>query len=745
MSDSDGFVPITAIFYAVFHPTEGTKVLHQVPNGSIAPPPEGSIYDSSSLPSPLFDFDSVKNYVIPKHQLCNRLITFKVGNYRVVGFPVNIYSERYARNSYSFNFCFVFPYESDTTPYEGQVKRIGKMFRALEEQSQILSKAEKDHDVYFINKPNSSTDFSSNTVKNNTNTNANISSMEYLRNGNNNFINNTNNNNIINSNINKGNQLSKSKYLKTVTDLDNIGNQVAYGTAKENEVIAPGQLKVEQVKLSSIESLIQQIYQDLNNYSECLIPIDGSNSVDIKLFPILPPPPEVNSTDVPLTTVKLDSMIDALWDPTMVKILPFINGINSVKKISLLADANYELTKQCIKYLLHYKSIIMIDIFQFSNCYAPTSNLVNFLRDPNMGPECQAYIVSEGQFGDAPLRLQRTSTSYHDDGNNSNNNNNKPVFSSSASSLRGKQIPEKENQFKYHSISLSPVNSTMKKIGKRSQKITIPSIASLFYLYRSLSQNYTVKRWYSEHHKELQYIDVRRFISFGIVRGIIYRVRTYPVSYKIATELEIGHSAFSGGVRPNERSYSNSQPNLTTKRRTESMTRGSGSITGLTNFRSGKSLKQKDSITEENNDSAIADDDEDDEDADADNYDNNDKDATGVNRIDGDYVVDNGAGNQNEAHFDITPGSRTMGPIREGHETTYKSRGDQEQSETHEGIDYEEEKTRRGKQRSVDEVCGYIRRVKDFDFICTAMEKDKVHIEQLLDSGHASKWHIINS
>ncbi|GMF58728.1 unnamed protein product [[Candida] boidinii] len=386
----------------------------------------------------------------------------------------------------------------------------------------------------------------------------------------------------------------------------------------------------------------------------------------------------------------------------------------------------------------------MIDIFQFSNCYAPTSNLVNFLRDPNMGPECQAYVVSEGPFGDAPLRLQRTSTSYHDDGNNnSNNNNNKPTFSSSASPSRGKPIPEKENQFKYHSISLSPVNSTMKRIGKRSQKIIIPSIASLFYLYRSLSQNYTIKRWYSEHHKELQYIDVRRFISFGIVRGIIYRVRTYPVSHKIATELEIGHSAFSGGVKPNERSYSNSQPNLTTKRRTESMTRGSGSTTGLTNLRLGRPSKQKDNITEENNDSAIADDDDYDEDDDV-GYNINDKGGAGDNKINGDYN-ENGAGNQNEAHFDGTPGSRMMGPIREGKETTYKSRGGNEQSEIHDGIDYEAEKNRRRKQRSDDEVCGYIRRVKDFDFICTAMEKDKVHIEQLLDSGHASKWHIINS
>ena len=154
-------------------------------------------------------------------------------------------------------------------------------------------------------------------------------------------------------------------------------------------------LQNQKIALSSIESLIQQIYQDLNNYSECCIPLDTSNSVDIKLFPILPPPINIKAYQVPIVTVRLNSLVDVNWDPTMIKILPYINGLNSVKKISELADANYLLTKQCIQHLMHYKCIEVIDIFQFGNIYAPTNHIGEFLKhDGKMAEECQAYVVS---------------------------------------------------------------------------------------------------------------------------------------------------------------------------------------------------------------------------------------------------------------------------------------------------------------------------------------------------------------
>lgn len=490
METADGFSPIIAIFYSVFHPTEGTKVIHQVPSGVIVPPSHddnlinNNLPDSSAFSEPLFDFDTIKNYVIPKPSLCNKLITLKIDKYRISGFPVNIYAPHYARNSFGFNLCFVFSYDSDTTPYEGNIKRIGKMFRALEEQSQLLSKCLKDSHVYY-QQSNSS------------------SNLQHL-------------NQIGKFNMN-------NKYLKVVDDWDDASQQIVL------EKVMPGLDSNSQLQLKSIESLIQQIYQDLNNYSECMIPIDASNSVDLKLFPISPPPPHIHSYDVPIAILKLDSLIDSLWDPTMLKIVPFINGINSVYKISVLSNADLNLTKECIRHLLHYNAITILDIFQFSNHYMVTSSIGNFLRDPNMAKSCQDYVMSiNGSFGGLPLEtkgLHRNSASYVSINSKSENAN---TISASFSSTKQPRKPQLQTM---DSVSSNPFNQ--KK--QQPSVISLPSKATLFQLYNSLNSHFSVKQWYKDNAVSLEYIDVRKFITFGVRAGIIARVHSYPVSGKLSS------------------------------------------------------------------------------------------------------------------------------------------------------------------------------------------------------------------
>lgn len=424
--EKDGFTPITAIFYAVFHPTEGTKVLNQVP--------EGCIGQSSGEGGSLFNMDTIKNYIIPKPQLCNKLISIKIGGFKVLGYPVNIENEQYARNAFTFNFCFVFPYDGDVGPYEPAVSRMGKMFQALEEQSYILSRLDKLGSFF------------------------------------------------------------KDRSIRLEAMIS-------------NGLFTPGFKRTRKMSLSSIESLIQQIYQDLNNYSECCIPLDSANSVDIKLFPIMPPPTNVEAYDVPLLTVKLDLLIDTNWDPTMLRILPFINGINSIAKISDLADVNYILTKQCIQHLMHYKCILITDIFQFSNIYAPTDLIGNFLKLNGMAEDCQAYVTcaENGSLNDAPLNEEMES----------NPNSFRNSASPSANSL-----------------------SFQKMQKKKLETIRVPSKTTLFHLYRSLDQGQTLKEWYTQHGKYLNNIDLRRFINFGVVRGIIYRVNSYPILSEIVKSIE---------------------------------------------------------------------------------------------------------------------------------------------------------------------------------------------------------------
>lgn len=437
METSDGFTPITAIFYAIFHSTEGTKIINQVPENAI-----------NSGPKSLFNFNTIKNYVIPKPQLCNKLISFKVGKYKVIGYPVNVQNDSYLRNTFKFNLCFVFPYNSETISYELTIKRIGKMFKVLEEQNFLLSRLNAE---MFI----------------------------------------------------------KSEKFQQINMINEI----------------PGFKNFKQISLSSIESLINQIYQDLNNYSECCIPLDSSNSIDIKLFPILPPPLNIKAFQVPILLVNLSSLVDVNWDPTMIKILPYINGINSIKKISELSDSDYLLTKQCIQHLMHYKCIQIIDIFQFSNIYASTNNIDNFLKIPGLGERCQSYVVNDGFAAPLPSSTPQST-------NLSQNQSNNP--SQNHSVQNSSMVPSSSFKKKF-SLAVSPSNT------KDTKVIKVPSKTLLFYLYRSLNQGQTIKQWYIQHKKHLKNIDIRRFVNFGILNELIYRVNSFPILSAVTKSIEISN------------------------------------------------------------------------------------------------------------------------------------------------------------------------------------------------------------
>jgi nitrogen permease regulator 2-like protein len=56
-----------------------------------------------------------------------------------------------------------------------------------------------------------------------------------------------------------------------------------------------------------------------------------------------------------------------------------------------------------------------------------------------------------------------------------------------------------------------------------------PCFATLFELYCSLRQGKTLRQWIAENRMQLAGIDVRRFISFGVIKGFLYRVHRYPV------------------------------------------------------------------------------------------------------------------------------------------------------------------------------------------------------------------------
>lgn len=150
---ASSFLPrLEAAFLAIFHPLDGPKVLFQVPENIFV---DQRNADASAEPQrhPMLDFASLSEYVIPKAPLCGRLITSEVRShnpsqhvprsYKVMGFPVLLeQSEKYQRNYFIFNLCFVFDSRASVSAYEPIVRKCGRSLRLLEEESSFVSRLE---------------------------------------------------------------------------------------------------------------------------------------------------------------------------------------------------------------------------------------------------------------------------------------------------------------------------------------------------------------------------------------------------------------------------------------------------------------------------------------------------------------------------------------------------------------------------------------------------------------------------
>jgi hypothetical protein len=158
--------------------------------------------------------------------------------------------------------------------------------------------------------------------------------------------------------------------------------------------------------------------------------------------------------------------------------MPFIDGVSSVAQIAQKADTDLSLTRKSIQHLLYYGCVLLLDIFQFSAIYAPTAEISAFVEDQEAQEEAVRYVCMGT----------------------------------------------------YRRLTESEIHGgSQDEWGWRSAEVGIDR-AKLVALYTSLKQGQTLKHWCSEHGMLLQGIDVRRFITFGVIKGFLYRVHKYIVA-----------------------------------------------------------------------------------------------------------------------------------------------------------------------------------------------------------------------
>ncbi|KAK4136632.1 nitrogen permease regulator 2 [Trichocladium antarcticum] len=402
---------IQGIFYARFFPQEGTKIVAQSPPGCLVP-----VAGASTPKPPLFDFNVLQEYIIPRQAFCNRYITVADpdGKYSVLGFPVSIPSPRYYRNEFIFNFGLVVENDVDQGPYERVVRRLAVTFAEMEKQSGYLSQ-----------------------------------------------------------------------------DADAAG----IGQARR-----------------PINSLLEIIKEDLNNYGECMIPVDDANTINMKLFPHHAVPPAVHGWHVPVAKMKFADVVDPTWDLTLQRVVAHIDGVSDVRRIAFLADVSLELARLALRHLLYYDTILLLDMFFFGACYAPRPGIHDFVG--NVGgvvDECASYVgVGVGVGGGGGGGGQGAGEAGRGDDDTGG----------------GGGAADGHRVSNYMLVKLM----TTFCVGK------------------------TVMEWLKGHMDAgfdvLRFIDVRRLVQFGVIKGCLYRVHKYVVSKQYLAALATGQARPVAGGDP---------------------------------------------------------------------------------------------------------------------------------------------------------------------------------------------------
>ncbi|KAI1459915.1 nitrogen permease regulator 2 [Annulohypoxylon moriforme] len=264
-----------------------------------------------------------------------------------------------------------------------------------------------------------------------------------------------------------------------------------------------------------IESLLEIVKEDLNNYGECMIPVDDANTLNMKLFPYHAPPPPVRGWHVPVPKMKLADIVDATWDLTLQKIIPHVDGVNDVRRIAWLADVSLPLTQIALQHLLYYDTVLLLDMFFFGSCYAPRPGVHDFIANRDgLVDECAGYVCISN-----PMAAGRGSG----------------VGDGSAAG----------------DVAKDGGKDVVDAAGGLAGGQQGVSNYQLIKLMTTFCAGRSVMEWIKLHQDSgfdvLRHIDVRRLVQFGVIKGLLYRVHKYVVSKQVLESLATGRRVIPGG------------------------------------------------------------------------------------------------------------------------------------------------------------------------------------------------------
>lgn len=261
----------------------------------------------------------------------------------------------------------------------------------------------------------------------------------------------------------------------------------------------------------------------------------------MKLFPHHRSPPDVKGWHVPVAKMKFADVVDPTWDLTLQKVIAHIDGVSDVRRIAFAADVSLDLTKLALQHLLYYDTILLLDMFFFSSCYAPRPGIHDFVANVSSNDGYYYTTTANTQQGVTTAAADVVG----DEGGKGGGDD------GASSSLRG-SLDGPSSGIAAGSAGGAGSGGGGGIVDECANYVCIMSSGQrisnyqLVKLMTTFCVGRTIGEWLRLHMDSgfdvLRYVDVRRLVQFGVIKGLLYRVHKYVVSKQYLASLVTGQS-----------------------------------------------------------------------------------------------------------------------------------------------------------------------------------------------------------
>lgn len=268
-----------------------------------------------------------------------------------------------------------------------------------------------------------------------------------------------------------------------------------------------------------------------------------------------------------MAKMKLSDVIDPTWDLTLQKVIAHIDGVSDVRRIAFSADVSLDLTKLALQHLLYYDTILLLDMFFFSSCYAPRPGIHDFVANvssndgyyyssanPHVGSSSNGGGGGTGGSGSGGGGSGGGGVGISDgDDGSGGGNGGSGVGGGGGIGGQGGSSSAIDTGLRGMGDAGGIVDECANYVcimssGQRVSNYQLVKLMTSFCVGR------TIGEWLRLHMDAgfdvLRYVDVRRLVQFGVIKGLLYRVHKYVVSKQYLASLVTGQSRVKEGGDP---------------------------------------------------------------------------------------------------------------------------------------------------------------------------------------------------